>query len=200
MIYLYDNALVSDLQSSFNSIEVPGTTVTVVGPEDAIGVAAQLHDDSIKFPILALFRDSDVAIDSKLSNFSRLQVGVLSEMNTQSNELYYEMSAPLDLKYSLTILTTRIADMDEIVKELVFKYTAMYFLSIHVPYECKRTIRFGVSIDSSRSIERSASVHDYISGGKLFQTIVPLKCDGCVMLTYRPVKLKRAVIDKPNLI
>lgn len=200
MIYLYDNAIVSDLRESFNPYHVPTPTVTVVGPEEAIGIAAQLHDDTIRFPLVALFRNSSTPIDSSLVNFSRMQVGAISCIDTKTNNEYYELSTPLDLKYSLTILTTRVADMDELVKEIIFKYTAQYFLTIEAPYECKRKIRFGFGVDGSQDIEQSSSSKEYLSEGKLYQTIIPMKCDGAVMLSYRPVKLTRPAIEGVNLI
>lgn len=191
MLYLYDRAITQDLIDSFNPNHVPDPTVRVVDPEEIFGLAAQLHDDNIKFPIVALSRMQNTPIDSNLTNFTRLQVGALSCMDTKTNELYYEHSAPVDLKYSLTILTTRVADMDELVKEIIFKYTTQYFLTIELPYECKRQLRFAVEIDGDRDIERETATKDYIQGGVLHQTIIPLKCRGCVLVYNRPVKLQR---------
>lgn len=191
MLYLYDRAITQDLIDSFNPDHVPDPTVRVVDPEEIFGLAAQLHDDNIKFPIVALSRMQNTPIDSNLTNFTRLQVGALSCIDTKTNELYYEHSAPVDLKYSLTILTTRVADMDELVKEIIFKYTTQYFLTIELPYECKRQLRFAVEIDGDRDIERETATKDYIQGGVLHQTIIPLKCRGCVLVYNRPVKLQR---------
>lgn len=193
MLYLYDKAITQDLIDSFNPDHVPNPTVRVVDPEEIFGLAAQLHDDNITFPIVALSRVQNYSVDTALSNFTRLQVGALSAIDKRNNDLYFEHSAPVDLKYSLTILTTRVADMDELVKELIFKYTIQYFLTIELPYECKRQVRFAVEIDGDRDIERETATKEYIQGGVLHQTIIPLKCRGCVMVYNRAEKLKRTI-------
>jgi hypothetical protein len=200
MIYLYDNAITQDLIESFNPLHCTNPAVRVVDPESAIGLAAQLHNDDIRFPIVALYRDPNVQIDTSLTNFTRSQIGAWVATDPTSNIAYQELSTPIQLKYAITILTTRVADMDEIVKELYFKYTSMYFLTIELPYECTRKIRFGISIDTSSPIQQSTTPKDYLSGGMLHQTILPIACDGCVLISNRPVKLRRIVTEGPNLI
>ena len=94
------------------------------------------------------------------------------------------------MSYNLTVLTTNTTDMDELVKELLFKYTNMYFVVISLPYECKRQIRFGVTL-ADDTIERSSSSSEYLTSGQLYQSIIHLKCEGCVLVSYTPAKLQR---------
>ena len=82
--------------------------------------------------------------------------------------------------------------MDELVRELLFKYTDMYFLTMRLPYESDRKIRFGVTINSDTNIERSSGLSQYIAGGQIYQSIISLKVDGAVLLSYTPVKLRRS--------
>ena len=90
--------------------------------------------------------------------------------------------------------TLEFSDMDEILKELMFKYTNMYFLNIQLPYESDRTIRFGIALDDSGISQSNASA-DYVEGGKLYQSILNLKCEGCVLVSYTPTKLRRTTHD-----
>ena len=192
MIYLYDNAIVDDLKRSFNPENVPNPLVKVTSPEESIGLAAQIQGDQIQFPIVALNRGTSITLDETRMNFSRLHTGVGCVFDVENNIFYDEKAVPINLTYDLTVLTTRVADMDEIIRELIFKYTQMYFLTIQLPYESDRKIRFGVSMQSSE-IERSSATLDYIEGGKLHQSILSLKCDGCVLVTYTPRKLRVSV-------
>lgn len=194
MLYLYDKALVSDLERSFNPMSVPNPVVRVVDPESVIGIAAQLQNDEISFPIVAVIRGKDIPIDTSLTNFTRMHKGVCTVMDTETNTLYYEKSIPIKLSYSITVLTTNTADMDEIVRELLFKYVQMYFLTIKLPYESDRKARFGVRINAD-GISRSSAVVEYLGSGQIYQTIIPVECDGCVMLHYTPVHLKRVGYD-----
>lgn len=191
MIYLYDNAIVDDLFKSFNPNVIENPVVKVVSPEHVHSIAAQVQDDKLSFPIVALTRNEDTSIDTDRINFTRMHKGVASVLDTETNELYYEKAVPIKLSYDLTILTTNTADRDELVKEIIFKYTDMYFLTVVLPYYCKRKIRFGIIVNTESDIKNSSGNIEYIEEGKLYQSIIPLKCEGCVLVSYTPAKLKR---------
>lgn len=191
MIYLYDEAIVNDLKKSFNPNAVENPVVSVVSPERIVDIAAQLQNDEISFPLVALTRNEDISIDTNLTNFTRMHKGVAAVVDPKTNNLYYEQAIPLKLNYALTVLTTNTADMDELVRELIFKYTRMYFLTITLPYEGQRKVRFGITIDTDSDIERSSGVVEYLESGQLYQSIIHLHCEGCVYVKYTPVHLKR---------
>ena len=91
----------------------------------------------------------------------------------------------------MDIFTTSVADMDELVRELLFKYTTMYFLSINIPYESNRKLRCGVTLSKGSTIQRQSGASQYIQSGQLYRTTITLDCEGCVLLSYTPVKLRR---------
>lgn len=195
MIWLYDNAIVEDLNQSFNYGNVGKPVVKVVSPENIVGIAAQIKDDNITFPIVALSRPSDIEIDTERTNFTRAKFGVPAVFDTETNCIYNERAVPINLQYDMTILTTNTADMDELTKELLFKYSSQYFLTITLPYESKRKIRFGVEIPDGSSINKSSASSEYSSSGTLYQSIIQLKCYGCVLISYTPHKLTRSILD-----
>lgn len=195
MLYCYDNAIVDDLIQSFNPNSVQNPVVKVISPDKILGLAAQIHDDKISFPIVALNRDESTSIDLDRMNFTRMHFGIQSVLDTETNELYYEKSIPIKLSYDLTVLTTNTADRDELLKELLFKYGNMYFLTIQLPYYCKRKIRFGITLNTESEIRHSSGNFEYLENGQLYQTIIPLRCEGCVLVSYTPAKLKRTVYE-----
>ena len=194
MVYLYDKAICKDLEQSFNTENVEDPVVKVIDPEGSIGLAAQIQNDEIKFPIVSVTRDDNFAIDTDRWNFTRAHKGVASVIDNKTNELYYEKVVPIKLSYNLSLLTTNTADMDELFREILMKYTSMYFLKIKLPYECERYVRFGVVVEQD-NIEKSSGSFDYIEGGKLYETVIPLRCEGCVLVTYTPAKLKRSEVQ-----
>ena len=194
MVYLYDKAICKDLEQSFNPENVENPVVKVIDPEGSIGLAAQIQNDEIKFPIVSVTRDDNFAIDTDRWNFTRAHKGVASVIDNKTNELYYEKVVPIKLSYNLSLLTTNTADMDELFREILMKYTSMYFLKIKLPYECERYVRFGVVVEPD-NIEKSSGSFDYIEGGKLYETVIPLRCEGCVLVTYTPAKLKRSEVQ-----
>lgn len=191
MLYLYDNAIVDDLIRSFNPDNIDNPVVKVISPEQIVGIAAQIQNDEIAFPIVAVSRPDAINIDNDSLNFTKMHKGIQSVIDSKTNELYYEKSIPIKITYDLTILTTNTVDRDELVRELLFKYTSMYFLTIKLPYECSRKIRFGVTLAPDSEIEYTSSSADYIEKGQLYQSIIHLKCDGCVLVSYTSAKLKR---------
>lgn len=190
MLYLYDSAICEDLQNSFKSIENNQPIVKVVDAEGILGIIAQIKEDKINFPLVAITRDPNLSIADNL-NFTRMHKGVCTVLDNKTNELYYEKAIPVNLRYAITVLTTNTADMDELLRELIFKYTSMYFLTITLPYECSRKVRFGIRIDKDSTIERSSAQLEYIQSGQLYQSILNVFCEGCVMVEYTPAKLMR---------
>lgn len=196
MIWVYDNAIVEDLRKSFNPNNVPNPAVSVIDPEQAVDLAAQIQQDKIKFPIVALTRVSPIGIDSDLKNFTKLKKGVPTTFDNIENLVYHERSIPINLSYELSVFTTTVADMDEIIRELLFKYASMYFLTVTIPYESKRQIRFGISIEDDENIDIKSTASNYISEGKLHTCSIRLNCEGCVLIHYTPRKLQRTTLGQ----
>ena len=197
MIYLYDNALVNDLEKSLNMPDSAEAVVKVIDPEHIVGLAAQIQEDMIQLPLIALER-KDYSVDTDRTNFTMQHTGTQAVMDNKNNMIYNERAMPVKLSYTLTVLTSNQIDMDEIVKELLFKYTSMYYLTIKVPYEVSdvdRKIRFGVRIENLNDIEQVSGTSQYIESGQLHQTSIPLICDGAVLLHYTPQHLRRTAYE-----
>lgn len=191
MIWVYDNAVVEDLKKSFNPNNVPNPVVSVIDPENAIGLAAQVQEDKIQFPIVALTRNDPVEIDEDLRNFTKTKKGVATTFDNEHNIIYSERSMPIKLSYELSVFATNTADMDEIIREILFKYSSMYFLTITIPYESKRRVRFGIVADIGNGIHINSTSSTYVAEGKLYGSSIRLNCEGCVLVHYTPRKLQR---------
>lgn len=190
MLYLYDKALCDDLEHSFNPNNVPDPLVRVIDPEGSIDILAAMKEDRITYPFVSVFRHPDSPIDTTRRNFTRMHKGVPAVIDNEKNLIYYEKVLPIELKYDLSVFTTNMVDMDEILRELQFKYIETYFLTITLPYEASRKIRFGVRI-SEDGIERQSGTVEYVKSGHLHKAKVPLVCEGCVLVDYTPAKLRR---------
>lgn len=190
MLYLYDKAICTDLEQSFTD-DYNNSVVKVVAPENIVSLAAQIKSDEVSFPLVAISRDPDTPIDTSRTNFTWMHQGVQTVIDPETNLIYNEKAIPVKLGYHMTVLTTNTVDMDELVKELLHKYMTMFFLHIDLPYESKRRIRFGIEIDSDSSVESTSAYREYVESGKLYQTIIALRCTGCVQVLYTPQKLVR---------
>ena len=190
MLWLYDEAICKDLQNSFQAGVDSQPVVRVIDPDHVMELIAQMKEDTITFPVVAVTRDPDWKVDTERTNFTRQHIGIASVIDPETNMLYYEKSIPIELGYHITIFATNTADMDELVKELLFKYLSMYFLTITLPYESGRKARFGVTCLADQ-ISRESSTANYLSEGKLYRTVIPLVTQGCCLLSYTPQALKR---------
>lgn len=200
MLYLYDNAVVDDLKKSFNPDNVPNPIVKVISPDEIMGVAAQIQNDEISLPIVAVSRSNEIKYDMSRYNFTQAKIGVPAEYDSKENIIYYEKAMPIFLEYSITVLTSNQVDLDELVKELLFKYSNQYFLIIRTPYEAKRAIRFGIQLLPDSGVEYESTSKDYWEKGTLYQAIIQMKCDGCVLLSYTPRKVTQLCIDRDIVI
>lgn len=194
MLYCYDDAIVNDIKASINS-QNANPNVFMVDDETYPGILAQIQDDTITYPLILIDRDSDMPIITELWNFSRAQFGIPAVFDKKENNIYFERALPIDISYTIRILTTNVADTDELAKELFYKYLSMYYLTIKLPYESDRKIRFGVDIDLGHGIKRESGSFDYIKTGALYQATLHLKTHGCVMLSYTPRHLSREVLS-----
>lgn len=195
MLYLYDDAIADDIKDSFDTGPDETSPIRVVSPDAAINLAAQIQGDEIKFPLVVLTREDPFTIDSARTNFTQMHRGQLAVMDKETNYLYYERVIPIKLNYNLTVLATNTADLDEITREFLFKYINMYYLTIKLPYEAERKIRFGVTISPDSDVQNASGTFEYLEGGKLYQSIIPLTCEGCILVSYKAVRLKHISLD-----
>lgn len=190
MLWCYDNAIADDLASVLDNSSGINTTVKIMDAEQLYSLIAQIKEDQISFPIVCLTRIEDTPIDTNRATFVAMHKGVPVVVENDENNIYYERSIPIELKYTLTVLTTNTVDQDEVMREIMFRYLKTYFISLTVPYESKRIIRFGVRLDPGSLRKKSASL-EYLKEGALYQSQIDLNCDGAVMLSYTPSHMKR---------
>lgn len=192
MLYLYDRAICDDIKASINS-ENANPNVFIANPEIASSILAQIQQDTITYPLVLVFRDEDMPIISDLNNFTKSHFGVPAAIDTKTNTIYHERALPVDLQYTIRIISTNVADSDEFARELFYKYLSMYYLTIRLPYEADRKIRFGIEVDLSHGIKRESGNFEYLSSGALYQSVIHLKTNGCVSLSYTGRHLERQV-------
>lgn len=193
MLYLYDSEIVENLKQSLT--EAANQNVFLTDADNYPGILAQIQEDTITYPLILLHREDDAPINTGLMNFTRYKFGVPCVFDNKTNNIYYERALPVDLTYSLRILSTNVADTDELARELFYKYISMYFLTIQAPYESDRKIRFGVQVDMDYGVKRESSNAEYLTSGALYQSTMLLKTQGCVYLTYTPRHLQRPVLS-----
>jgi hypothetical protein len=197
VLYLYDQAIVDNLKESLTS--EANQHVFLTDAENYPGIVAQIQNDTITYPLILLHRDEDTPIIKELMNFTRYKFGVPCVFDNDKNNIYYERALPVDIQYTLRILSTNVADTDELARELFYKYISMFFLTIHLPYESDRKIRFGVETDMDYGIKKESGSFDYLATGALYQSTIHLKTQGCVSLTYTPRHLTRNVLDTSQI-
>ena len=196
MLWCYDDAITKDLANCIDPSGGASNTVKMMGEGGMMGVFAQLQEDKIKFPAIFLNRHPETPLDSKRYNYTQLHKGVPTTYDPEANNIYLERAVPIQLKYDLHVLTTNTIDQDELIRELLFRYASMYYITMQVPYESKRNIRFGIAINPDTSIQRKSGTTEYIESGTIYEAIMELDCQGAVLLNYTPRHMQGVLIDK----
>ena len=197
MLYLYDAAICDDLRKSLT--DESNQHVFEATEENYQGILAQIQNDEITYPLVLLQRDPDSPIIKEQMNFTRYKFGVPCVFDNKTNNVYYERALPVSVNYTLRILSTSVADTDELARELFYKYISMYYLTIRVPYESDRKLRFGIATDMDQGIVKESGNFEYLASGALYQATIKLKTEGCVMLTYTPRHLQRLVMNTDEI-
>lgn len=195
MLWAYDEAITKDLSNCIDPTGGANNTVKMMGDEGMMGIFAQLQNDAITFPAIFLNRQAETPLDSSRYNFTRMKKGVPAVYDPERNDIYMEKAVPIQLKYDLHVLTTNTTDMDEMMRELLFRYSSMYYLNMEVPYESKRQIRFGIAINPDTSIRRASGATEYIQTGRLYESIMELECQGAVLLNYTPRHMQGIITE-----
>lgn len=195
MLWAYDQAITEDLSNCIDPSGSASNTVKMMGEDGMIGVYAQLQDDRIRFPAIFLDRHPETPLDQTRYNFTRMKKGIPAVIDPETNNLYLEKVVPIVLKYDLHVLATKTADMDEMMKEILFRYSSLYYLTMEVPYESKRKIRFGVAINPDTQISRKSANSEYLTGGTLYESILELECQGAVLIHYTPRHMEGLLVD-----
>lgn len=192
MLYLYDRALIDDIQNSINS-DNANPNVVMAEASTYPGLIAQMQNDTITYPLIIVQRDENMPIITELTNFTRSHVGVPAAFDVKTNTIYNERALPVDLQYTLRILSHNVADTDELARELFYKYLSAYFLTIRLPYESDRKIRFGIEVDLGYGVRRESGTSEYLKSGPLYQSTIHLVTQGCVYLSYTGRHLTRQI-------
>ena len=195
MLWAYDEAIVNDLTSCIDPQGGANNTIKMMGDEGMMGIFAQLQEDKIKFPAVFLKRSDETPADPSRFNFTRLHKGVPAAFDPETNNMYLEKAMPIELKYELHVLTTNTIDMDEMLREILFRYSSMYYITMQVPYESKRNIRFGIAINPNVPIRKKSGQSEYIQSGTLYESTAELECQGAVMLHYTARHLQGIVVE-----
>ena len=102
MLYLYDSAVCNDLEATLNMPDDAAPVVRVIDPEHIVGLAAQIQNDDISLPLIALERN-DYFVDTDRTNFTMQHRGVGAIIDNKTNNIYNEKVMPINLTYTLTV-------------------------------------------------------------------------------------------------
>jgi hypothetical protein len=157
MLYVYDNAIANDLVGIFTA---KNQAVNVVKPSEMYGMVAKIRENAIEFPIVSGSRDYEISANDSNSSI--------------------EGVTPIDMTYSFTVLTKNTEDTDPLIRMIFAKYAEPRSLSVTLPTVDNKVIQFKIMVDFEKDINR-------MSNGEIFQSIIFLKCEGCVCVQGVPL-------------
>ena len=180
MIHLYDKAIADYLQARLKAGGQEYQNVKVYRPENIHELVAAIKGDTVPLPVVSISRTSE-PVDRERYNFAREKFGFPVGVNPKNkNEVVYEHAIPINLQYSLQVMSDKTWVADEIIRSLWSCLRKRYFHEITAPYGINRKISFGLQCGDDIVTQTGSS--EYHAVGTLYQKSVPLWTNGAVML------------------
>lgn len=160
LIYLYDNAIVDKFRSLFKD-----SRITVQPPENAIRYVAQLSNDDVKFPLIALNRTSWSLRSGDIS-WAQSRTGIANRLNPD-NTISVMRAIPIQMEYQLDVYTVDRLTSDEIYRELIFYFIKNPTLEVEIPYTVDGKHVF--NLDINPDITDNSDTVEHVNKGVLYR-------------------------------
>lgn len=161
-VYLYDEALVTKLQSLFSKV--------IVTPyEKAFKKSGSQNSDQVKLPLITIHRTTPYSIIQETSSFRRKMGGVPVKSDAEGN-LTSIQSIPIKITWQIDVWTRNRRQCDDICRDLVMYFSENPELIITAPYGLEVEFVFNVSIEPD--IEDNSDLTEFDDKGQFYRSTI----------------------------
>lgn len=152
-MYLYENALVDDINSLFTNSKVK--TVIADSIDDALKRSAAENEDRVTLPLIVLtggdwnLEDANFYTYMKGMEFKRKTVSNITGCcDKETNTLAKNVNViPFTPSYTMHILCSSSKECDMLTREIIFHYYMQPTLTVKVPYGIDSIHTFNINFD-----------------------------------------------------
>lgn len=167
MICLYDTAIYEYLKANF------GDNLGIVPVKDYWNVAAMHKETRLQLPAIVLFR-TNVTPERQLQSWPIARRGRMDRI--QEHKKIIERAVPIQADYTVTLLATTQADIDDLTSDVMFLFVMKPRLEIKLPYGSARMIHGQIMINGD--FQPSSGTDRFSETGILYQQIIPIRVLG----------------------
>lgn len=158
-IYQYDTSIVNKFRSLFDD-----SRITIMPPDVLFRFVANLKQDEVKFPLIALTRLGYVLNSLSRGPASYQGVGIL-DADGKRKELQF---IPATINYQLDVITQDRSDNDECVEELLFYLINHPTLEVNILKGANITHVFSMFLNAD--IVDNSDIESHMSRGEYFRS------------------------------
>lgn len=143
-MYLYENAIIDDINKLFTNSKV--TAVIADSLDEALRRSAEKNEDNITLPFIVL-TGGDWQLGE--SNFYSLMHG-LEDKKVECKKLSKQVSViPFTPSYSIYIAAKTSRECDMLTREIIFHYMQNPTLTVKIPYGLDDIHTFNITFDKN---------------------------------------------------
>lgn len=184
MLQLYDDKLFDYFKETFKA------DVAVVPVSEYWSVVSMHEEGQLQLPAIVLGRTT-------WTNARELESWVIARKGRtdriHDNKIINEQAIPVQLDYTITLLTTTQDDIDELTSEVLFCILNYPRLTIDLPYGSDRQIH--AQIIQNGDLQDSSTRDKFSETGILYQEIIPIRVLGSNIININKHNLRYIKLD-----
>jgi hypothetical protein len=182
-VYLYDNAIVTDLRRIISD-----NRIHIAPVENVFDLMAILSSDKIEMPLISLTRTGWSLSDAR-SHPLKFD-GALAKYDNQTGTYYNIQAMQIRINYLMDVWTKHRDENDLIVRELLFYYSTRPTLKVMIPYGIDKEHNFNIFFDPE--IEDNSDIVEHKNRGEYFRQTISFYTDDAY--------LWKSTYNKPTLV
>lgn len=169
----YDDAIVAKLKNW-----MPQTTdLRVLGPDETTRLYAAIADDTedskITLPLIALSRNKDFSIESTIKQPKSFQ-GLKIKNDVVNNSTALMNVIPINTTYQLDILAKTRLEVDEYVRQFLFKLINNPLIIIDIPYNGLQ-VRHTANLRVLDTVSDTSEISVHIFPGQFYKWTIQME-------------------------
>lgn len=187
-IFLYDNAIVTDLRRIISD-----NRIHIAPVENVFDLVAILDSDKIEMPLISLTR-TGWSLSENRSHAMKF-TGALVKYNEDTGAHSSVQAMQIRINYLMDVWTKHRNENDLIVRELLFYYSTSPTLKVKIPYGLDVDHKFNVFFDPE--VEDNSDIVEHKNRGEYFRQTLSFYTDDAYL--WKSTHSKPTIIDVDNI-
>lgn len=136
-------------------------------------IADETNDKPLKLPLIAISRNKDIEIESAIKQNKSFD-GLIIDQDTQNNTTVHLNVIPIKTTYQIDIYTKKRVEVDEYVRQYLFKLINNPQIIIEIPYN-NYIVRHTANLRVLNTISDTSDIPTHIFSGQFYKWTIQLE-------------------------